>query len=73
MGKVKTGSYNPLPIVPIVLVGANVNGKPNYMPIGFVKFLHRIGLLGILVSMYVAYEVRLMQRRLIKKHSSLLK
>ena len=36
MGKVKTGSYNPLPIVPIVLVGANVNGKPNYMPIGFV-------------------------------------
>ncbi len=36
MGKEKTGSYNPLPIVPIVLVGANVNGKPNYMPIGFV-------------------------------------
>ncbi|MHA1915898.1 MAG: effector binding domain-containing protein [Promethearchaeota archaeon] len=36
MGKIKTGSYNPLPILPIVLVGANVNGKPNYMPIGFV-------------------------------------
>ncbi len=30
MGKVKTGVYNPLPVAPIVLVGANVNGKPNY-------------------------------------------
>ena len=37
MGKVKTGAYNPLPVVPIVLVGANVNGKPNYIPVGFVN------------------------------------
>jgi len=37
MGKVKTGAYNPLPVVPIVLVGANVNGKPNYMAVGFVN------------------------------------
>jgi len=36
MARVKTGSYNPLPVVPIVLVGANVNGKPNYMAVGFV-------------------------------------
>ena len=36
MGKIKAGSFNPLPIVPIVLVGANVNGKPNYMAVGFV-------------------------------------
>jgi flavin reductase (DIM6/NTAB) family NADH-FMN oxidoreductase RutF/effector-binding domain-containing protein len=37
MGKVKTGVYNPLPVVPIALVGANVNGKPNYMAVGFVN------------------------------------
>ena len=37
MGKVKTGAYNPLPVVPIVLVGATVNGKPNYIPVGFVN------------------------------------
>ncbi|MBN1873305.1 MAG: GyrI-like domain-containing protein [Anaerolineae bacterium] len=37
MGKVKTGAYNPLPVVPIVLVGANVKGKPNYMAAGFVN------------------------------------
>jgi flavin reductase (DIM6/NTAB) family NADH-FMN oxidoreductase RutF len=37
MGKVKTGAYNPLPVVPIVLMGANVNGKPNYMAVGFVS------------------------------------
>ena len=37
MGKLKTGAYNPLPVVPIVLVGANVNGKPNYMAAGFVN------------------------------------
>lgn len=37
MGKVKTGAYNPLPVVPIVLVGANVDGKPNYMAAGFVN------------------------------------
>ncbi len=36
MEKIKAGSFNPLPIVPIVLVGANVNGKPNYMAVGFV-------------------------------------
>ncbi len=36
MGKINAGSFNPLPIVPIVLVGANVNGKPNYMAVGFV-------------------------------------
>lgn len=37
MGKIKSGSFNPLPIVPVVLVGANVNGKPNYMAVGFVS------------------------------------
>lgn len=37
MGKVKAGSINPLPIFPIVLVGANVNGKPNYTTVGFVN------------------------------------
>ncbi len=37
MGKLKTGAYNPLPVVPIVLVGANVGGKPNYMAAGFVN------------------------------------
>jgi len=37
MGMLKTGVYNPLPVVPIVLVGANVNGKPNYAAVGFVN------------------------------------
>ncbi len=37
MGKIKTGAHNPLPVAPIVLVGANVNGKPNYMAVGFVN------------------------------------
>ena len=37
MGKVKTGAYIPLPVVPIALVGANVNGKPNYMAVGLVN------------------------------------
>ncbi len=37
MGKVKTGTYNPLPIAPIVLVGANVHGMPNYLTVGFVN------------------------------------
>ncbi len=37
MGKVKTGAYNPLPVVPIVLVGANVEGKPNYMAVAYVN------------------------------------
>ncbi|MCP4536217.1 MAG: hypothetical protein GY832_03640 [Chloroflexi bacterium] len=37
MGKIKTGVYNPLPVVPIVLVGTNVGGKPNYVAVGFVN------------------------------------
>jgi flavin reductase (DIM6/NTAB) family NADH-FMN oxidoreductase RutF/effector-binding domain-containing protein len=37
MKKIKAGSFNPLPMVPIVLVGTNVNGKPNYMAVGFVN------------------------------------
>jgi hypothetical protein len=37
MGSVKTGAYNPLPVGPVVLVGANVNGKPNCMAVGFVN------------------------------------
>lgn len=37
MGKVKIGAINPIPVVPIALVGANVNGKPNYMAVGFVN------------------------------------
>lgn len=37
MGKIKSDSFNPLPIVPTVLVGANVQGKPNYMTVGFVS------------------------------------
>ncbi|MFW9940747.1 MAG: flavin reductase [Candidatus Thorarchaeota archaeon] len=36
MEKEKADSWGPLPVVPVVLVGANVNGKPNYMTIGFV-------------------------------------
>lgn len=36
MGKTKTGAYIPLPAVPLVLVGANVRGRPNYLPVGFV-------------------------------------
>ncbi len=36
MKKIKTGVFIPLPVEPIVLVGANVNGKPNYMAVGFV-------------------------------------
>jgi flavin reductase (DIM6/NTAB) family NADH-FMN oxidoreductase RutF/effector-binding domain-containing protein len=37
MGKVKAEVVSPLPVVPIALVGANVNGKPNYMAVGFVN------------------------------------
>jgi len=37
MTKIKTGAYNPLPVVPMALVGANVEGKPNYMAVGFVN------------------------------------
>jgi flavin reductase (DIM6/NTAB) family NADH-FMN oxidoreductase RutF/predicted transcriptional regulator YdeE len=40
MGKVKAGSWIPLPIVPIVLVGAKVNGKPNYMAVGAVSVVN---------------------------------
>ncbi len=36
MDKVRTGAYNPLPLVPIVLVGAEVDGRPNYLAAGFV-------------------------------------
>ncbi|TXT63712.1 MAG: hypothetical protein BAJALOKI3v1_320008 [Promethearchaeota archaeon] len=34
MEKIKVGAFNPLPIVPIALIGANVNGKPNYLAVG---------------------------------------
>jgi flavin reductase (DIM6/NTAB) family NADH-FMN oxidoreductase RutF/effector-binding domain-containing protein len=37
MEKIKTGAYNPLPVAPIALVGANVDGKPNYVTVGFVN------------------------------------
>lgn len=37
MEKIKTGAYVPLPAAPIVMVGANVNGRPNYMAVGFVS------------------------------------
>lgn len=37
MGKIKTGAYNPLPVAPVALVGANVNGKPNYLAVGYVN------------------------------------
>ena len=35
MVKIKAGSFGPLPFMPIVLVGTNVNKKPNYMAVGF--------------------------------------
>jgi flavin reductase (DIM6/NTAB) family NADH-FMN oxidoreductase RutF/effector-binding domain-containing protein len=37
MEKVKAGAFNPLPVVPIALVGANVDGKPNFLAVGFVN------------------------------------
>jgi len=37
MGKIQTGAYILLLVAPVVLVGANVNGKPNYMAVGFVN------------------------------------
>ncbi|MFA6504715.1 MAG: flavin reductase family protein [Treponemataceae bacterium] len=37
MEKVKTGAFIPMPVAPIVLVGANVNGKANYMTVAFVS------------------------------------
>ena len=42
MGKIKAGSFNPLPTVPIVLAGANINGKPNYIAVGFVNGVNSI-------------------------------
>lgn len=37
MAKVKIGAFQPLPVVPIVLVGAVTDGKPNYATVGFVN------------------------------------
>lgn len=37
MGKIKTGAYIPLPVTALALVGSKVNGKPNYLPVGFVS------------------------------------
>lgn len=37
MGKITAGPFNPLPLVPLVLVGANVDEAPNYMTVGFVN------------------------------------
>jgi len=37
MKKVKVDAFSPLPIIPIVLVGVNVNGKPNYSTVGMVS------------------------------------
>lgn len=37
MKKIKAGSFIPLPVAPVVLVGANVDGKANYMTVGFVN------------------------------------
>ncbi|WP_371803129.1 GyrI-like domain-containing protein [Candidatus Lokiarchaeum ossiferum] len=36
MNKRKIGRFHPLPVVPIVLVGAMVNGKPNFLTVGCV-------------------------------------
>ena len=36
MKKIKTGAYIPLPVAPMVLVGANVGGKANFAAVGFV-------------------------------------
>jgi flavin reductase (DIM6/NTAB) family NADH-FMN oxidoreductase RutF len=35
MNKIKIGGRGPIPVMPIVLVGTNVNKKPNYMAVGF--------------------------------------
>jgi flavin reductase (DIM6/NTAB) family NADH-FMN oxidoreductase RutF/effector-binding domain-containing protein len=37
MEKTRVGAFIPLPLVPTVLVGANVDGKPNYLAVGFVS------------------------------------
>ena len=47
MGKVKTGASNPMSVVPISVVGANVEGKPNYMAVGFVN--------GVNMSPFIVY------------------
>jgi flavin reductase (DIM6/NTAB) family NADH-FMN oxidoreductase RutF/predicted transcriptional regulator YdeE len=38
--KEKIGKFNPLLMGPIVLVGANVNRKPNYMAVGAISVVH---------------------------------
>ena len=40
MEKVKIGPYNPVPFGPVVLVGANVNEKPNYLAVGAISVAH---------------------------------
>lgn len=40
MKKKKTGTYIPLPVVPIVLVGTKVKGHPNYATVGLVSGLN---------------------------------
>ncbi len=35
MEKTKVGAFIPMPVAPTVLVGANVDGKPNYLAVGF--------------------------------------
>jgi flavin reductase (DIM6/NTAB) family NADH-FMN oxidoreductase RutF len=47
MGKIKIGSRRPIPVMPITLVGANVNGKPNYMAAAFVN--------GVNISPVIVY------------------
>lgn len=37
MSKVSVGRFIPFPVVPITVVGVNVNGKANYLPVGFVS------------------------------------
>ena len=37
MRKTKVGAFIPLPVVPTVIVGVNIAGKPNYLTIGFVS------------------------------------
>lgn len=37
MEKIKTGPFIPMPVVPTVVVGTNVDGKPNYLAVGFVS------------------------------------
>jgi flavin reductase (DIM6/NTAB) family NADH-FMN oxidoreductase RutF/effector-binding domain-containing protein len=37
MEKIKVGPFIPMPVVPTVVVGTNVDGKPNYLAVGFVS------------------------------------